>query len=90
MKTPGDTVAEDTGRGGRSLILGIGVDLCRIARMKDAITSEYFVKRIFAPEEIEYARSQKDPEQRNNSPESDGKRPQPDVFLAGPKAQLIC
>lgn len=43
------------------MILGIGVDLCRIARMKDAITSEYFVKRIFAPEEIEYARSQKDP-----------------------------
>ena len=57
MKTPGDTVAEDTGRGGQSLILGIGVDLCRIARMKDAITSEYFVKRIFAPEEIEYASS---------------------------------
>ena len=43
------------------MILGIGVDLCRIARMKDAITSEYFVKRIFAPEEIEYARSQKNP-----------------------------
>ena len=43
------------------MILGIGVDLCRIARMKDAITSEYFVKRIFALEEIEYARSQKDP-----------------------------
>ena len=37
------------------MILGIGVDLCSISRMENAIQSEHFVKRIFSPEEIEYA-----------------------------------
>ena len=37
------------------MILGIGVDLCSISRIERAIESEHFVKRIFSPEEVEYA-----------------------------------
>ena len=37
------------------MILGLGVDLCNIIRMKNAVRSDYFVRRIFRPEEIAYA-----------------------------------
>ena len=37
------------------MILGIGVDLCRISRMERAIRSRHFVERVFRPEEIAYA-----------------------------------
>ena len=37
------------------MILGLGVDLCNIIRMKKAVRSGYFVRRIFRPEEIAYA-----------------------------------
>ena len=37
------------------MILGLGVDLCNITRMKNAVRSDYFVRRIFRPEEITYA-----------------------------------
>ena len=37
------------------MILGLGVDLCNILRIKDAVRSEHFVRRIFRPEEIAYA-----------------------------------
>ncbi|MCL2009944.1 MAG: 4'-phosphopantetheinyl transferase superfamily protein [Synergistaceae bacterium] len=37
------------------MILGLGVDLCSIIRMKRAVRSEHFVRRIFHPEEIAYA-----------------------------------
>ena len=37
------------------MILGLGVDLCNITRMKNAVRSEHFVRRIFHPEEISYA-----------------------------------
>ena len=37
------------------MILGLGVDLCNINRMKKAVRSDYFVRRVFRPEEITYA-----------------------------------
>ena len=37
------------------MILGLGVDLCNITRMRNAVRSDYFVRRIFRPEEIAYA-----------------------------------
>ena len=37
------------------MILGLGVDLCDIRRMQRAIRSDYFVRRVFRPEEIAYA-----------------------------------
>ncbi|MDR1514975.1 MAG: 4'-phosphopantetheinyl transferase superfamily protein [Synergistaceae bacterium] len=43
------------------MILGVGTDLCRISRMRKASASEYFVRKIFSPEEIEYARSKGNP-----------------------------
>lgn len=39
------------------MIVGIGTDICRVSRVERAIESEHFVRRVFAPEEIEYARS---------------------------------
>jgi holo-[acyl-carrier protein] synthase len=46
-----------------AVIAGIGADICRISRMKRAIASPRFVRRIFCDEEIEYARSGGIPEQ---------------------------
>jgi holo-[acyl-carrier protein] synthase len=43
------------------MIAGIGTDICLISRMKKAVRSDYFVDRIFSPEEIEYAKSQGEP-----------------------------
>ena len=37
------------------MILGLGVDLCNILRMRNAVRSDHFVRRIFRPEEISYA-----------------------------------
>jgi holo-[acyl-carrier protein] synthase len=39
------------------MILGVGTDLCSVSRMEKACRSEHFVRKIFLPEEIEYARS---------------------------------
>ena len=35
--------------------MGLGIDLCNIIRMKKAVRSDYFVRRIFRSEEIAYA-----------------------------------
>ena len=43
------------------MIAGIGTDLCVISRIKRASESEYFVRRVFSEEEIDYARSHKEP-----------------------------
>lgn len=40
------------------MIRGVGVDLCLVSRVERAIESDYFVRRIFSPEEIDYARGQ--------------------------------
>jgi holo-[acyl-carrier protein] synthase len=37
------------------MIVGLGVDLCRISRMRRAVRSLHFVRRIFRPSEIAYA-----------------------------------
>ena len=37
------------------MIIGLGVDLCSISRIKKATRSRYFVERIFRPSEIAYA-----------------------------------
>ena len=37
------------------MILGLGVDLCNVIRMKKAVRSDYFVRRVFRCEEIAYA-----------------------------------
>ena len=37
------------------MIVGLGVDLCNIARMEKAVRSAYFVGRIFRSPEIAYA-----------------------------------
>ena len=39
------------------MIAGIGVDLCRVARMQKALESEHFRTRIFTPNEIAYCES---------------------------------
>jgi holo-[acyl-carrier protein] synthase len=39
------------------MILGIGIDICRISRMDNAIKSSHFVNRIFHKSEIEYAKT---------------------------------
>ena len=43
------------------MILGIGVDLCSIDRLRKAIINEHFVKKIFSDEEIDYAYAQGEP-----------------------------
>ncbi len=45
------------------MILGIGVDLVRIARVRQAIErwQERFLERVFTPDEIAYARRRRDP-----------------------------
>ncbi len=40
---------------GLILIAGVGIDLCRISRMLQAVRSRHFVERVFRPEEIAYA-----------------------------------
>ena len=39
------------------MIVGIGVDLCSVARMERAVRSAHFVQRVFHPEEVAYALS---------------------------------
>ncbi len=43
------------------MILGIGVDLCDIARMKKAVSRAGFAARVFSAAEIEYADGHGDP-----------------------------
>ncbi|MDR0764993.1 MAG: holo-ACP synthase [Synergistaceae bacterium] len=43
------------------MIAGVGTDLCAISRMKRAVENDYFVKKIFVAEEIEYAMSRGEP-----------------------------
>lgn len=42
-------------------ILGHGVDLVSISRLRSALGSEHFEKRVFTAQEIHYCRSKKDP-----------------------------
>ena len=37
------------------MILGLGIDICNILRMRNAVRSGHFVRRIFRSEEIAYA-----------------------------------
>ena len=39
------------------MIAGIGVDLCRISRVEDALKSEHFKESVFSLEEIAYCES---------------------------------
>ncbi|HHY20151.1 MAG TPA: holo-ACP synthase [Firmicutes bacterium] len=41
-------------------ILGIGIDLVEIDRFRETVTPR-FIQRVFAKEEIEYAKTKKDP-----------------------------
>lgn len=43
------------------IIRGVGIDLCEIARMEKAIQNAHFKRRVFVPEEIEYAESKPHP-----------------------------
>ena len=43
------------------MVLGIGVDLCDIGRMKKAVAREGFAVRVFSKGEIEYAEGRGDP-----------------------------
>lgn len=43
------------------MIRGIGTDLCRISRMRNATKNDRFVEKIFSPEEVAYAAAQGDP-----------------------------
>lgn len=43
------------------MILGVGVDLCGIARMRKAVSRGGFVSRVFSKGEIEYAEGHGDP-----------------------------
>lgn len=43
------------------MIVGLGIDLCQIGRMRKAIRSDHFVERVFHPDEIRYALSKGDP-----------------------------
>lgn len=42
-------------------ILGHGIDLTSIARIRSALEKEHFEKRVFSAGEIRYCRSKKDP-----------------------------
>lgn len=44
-----------------AMVLGIGVDLCDIGRMKKAVAREGFVRRVFSSAEIEYAQGHGEP-----------------------------
>ena len=39
------------------MIIGIGVDLCKISRIENALKSEHFKENVFSLEEIAYAES---------------------------------
>jgi holo-[acyl-carrier protein] synthase len=39
----------------------VGADLCAVSRMKRAVENDYFVRKIFVAEEIEYAMAQGEP-----------------------------
>jgi holo-[acyl-carrier protein] synthase len=43
------------------MILGIGVDLCKIERMRRLAEREAFLARVFSEEEREYAKERSDP-----------------------------
>ena len=43
------------------MILGIGIDICGISRMKRATKSGHFVNRVFRETEIEYAKTKANP-----------------------------
>lgn len=40
-----------------NMILGLGTDIIEISRIEKATKSEHFVKRVFTPNEIEYAKT---------------------------------
>ena len=49
------------------MIVGTGVDLCEVDRIKKAITSSHgrrFVERVFTPREIAYAERKANPYER--------------------------
>ena len=39
------------------MIIGIGVDIIELERVKKAVSSEAFLKRVFTPEEIKYCQA---------------------------------
>ncbi len=43
------------------MILGVGVDMCRIARMSRLVSDRHFLERVFSDEEIAYALARPDP-----------------------------
>jgi len=43
------------------LIIGIGIDLCKISRMSRATEKAEFVHRVFAAEEVDYAEAAQNP-----------------------------
>lgn len=43
------------------MIAGVGADLCAVSRMKRAVENDYFMRKVFVTEEIEYAMSQGEP-----------------------------
>ncbi|MBL3538641.1 holo-ACP synthase [Aminivibrio sp.] len=43
------------------MIVGLGVDLCNVERIRKSMRSDHFVKRVFHPDEIAYAFSKADP-----------------------------
>lgn len=53
-------------QGGRNnlMIIGIGIDLCNIDRMKKAVARAGFAERVFTAEEIGYAESSANPAKR--------------------------
>lgn len=44
------------------MILGIGVDVCRVSRLARCIRNDHFLERVFSREEIDYAMSRPVPE----------------------------
>lgn len=45
------------------MLMGIGIDLCKISRMEKVIQNSHFVQRVFHPVEIDYAFSKLFPAQ---------------------------
>ncbi|MCX7827907.1 MAG: holo-ACP synthase [Thermanaerothrix sp.] len=45
------------------MIIGIGVDICSVPRMRRSISIDGFVERVFHAEEIEYVRGSTRPEE---------------------------
>lgn len=46
-----------------AMLMGIGIDLCKISRMEKVIQNSHFVQRVFHPVEIDYASSKLFPAQ---------------------------